>query len=60
MFALLFQLTSLIRRDRKAVTALEYGLIAALIGVFIIGALTSLGTQLTATFNTIVTKMGAA
>ncbi len=60
MFAVLFQLTSLMRRDRRAVTALGYGLIAALIGVFIIGALTSLGTQLTTTFNTIVTKMGAA
>jgi pilus assembly protein Flp/PilA len=60
MFPILFHYASLIRRDRRAVTALEYGLIAALIGVFIIGALTALGTQLTATFTSIVTSMKAA
>ena len=39
--------------DRRAVTALEYGLIAALIAVVIIGAVTTLGTKLSATFTTI-------
>ncbi len=39
MFALLYQIASDFRRDRKAVTALEYGLIAALIAVAIIAAL---------------------
>lgn len=39
--------------DRRAVTALEYGLIAALIAVVIIGAVTTVGKNLTATFNTI-------
>ncbi len=39
--------------DRRAVTALEYGLIAALIAVVIIGAVTAVGTKLTATFTTI-------
>ena len=43
--------------DRRAVTALEYGLIAALIAVVIIGALTTLGTKLTATFTTIAAKI---
>ncbi len=38
--------------DRRAVTALEYGLIAALIAVVIIGAVTTLGTNLSATFTT--------
>ena len=43
--------------DRRAVTALEYGLIAALIAVVIIGALTTLGTKLTTTFTTISGKL---
>ena len=37
--------------DRRAVTALEYGLIAALIAVVIIGAVTTVGTNLTNVFN---------
>jgi pilus assembly protein Flp/PilA len=45
----LFALT----RDRSAVTALEYGLIAALIAVVIITAVKTLGTNLQSTFNTI-------
>jgi pilus assembly protein Flp/PilA len=32
-------------------TAIEYGLIAALIAVVIIGAVTAIGTRLTTTFN---------
>ena len=45
--------------DRRAVTALEYGLIAALVAVVIIGAVSALGTNLTTTFtkvNTALTK----
>ncbi len=42
---------SRLRRDEKGVTALEYGLIAALIAVVIIGAVTTLGTNLSTTFN---------
>ncbi|MGD9803855.1 MAG: Flp family type IVb pilin [Hyphomicrobiaceae bacterium] len=34
-------------------TAIEYGLIAALIGVVIIGAVTSVGTEVSATFTDI-------
>ena len=40
-----------LKRDEKGVTALEYGLIAALIAVVIIGAVTTLGTSLSATFG---------
>ena len=43
--------------DRRAVTALEYGLIAALIAVVIIGGLTTLGTKLSTTFNTISAQL---
>lgn len=39
------------KRDEKGVTALEYGLIAALIAVVIITAVSTLGTNLSATFN---------
>ncbi len=38
-------------RDEKGVTALEYGLIAALIAVVIITAVSTLGTNLGSTFN---------
>jgi pilus assembly protein Flp/PilA len=40
-------------REDDAVTAVEYGLIAALIAVVIIGAVTLLGQNLLATFNAI-------
>ena len=39
--------------DKRAVTAIEYALIAALIAVVIIGAVTTLGTTLASKFNTI-------
>jgi pilus assembly protein Flp/PilA len=60
MFPILFHLASLIRRDRRAVTALEYGLIAALIGVFIITALGLLGNQLVATFTSVTNALKPA
>ena len=43
--------------DESGATAIEYGLIAALIGVGIIVAATNLGTQLSETFSTIATKI---
>ena len=39
-------------RDEKGATAIEYGLIAGLIAVVIIAAVTLLGTDLQALFNT--------
>lgn len=44
-------------RDESGATAIEYGLIAALIAVVIIGAVTTVGTNLSTTFNTISTKI---
>ncbi|MBA2635439.1 MAG: Flp family type IVb pilin, partial [Sphingomonas sp.] len=38
-------------------TAIEYGLIAALIAVAAIGAMTSLGTSLSATFSEVGTSL---
>lgn len=43
--------------DECGATAIEYGLIAALIAVVIITAVTAVGTQLSTTFNTISTQV---
>jgi len=43
--------------DRRAVTAIEYALIAALIAVVIIGAVTSLGTNVSSTFNKVASEL---
>ena len=40
-------------RDDEGATAIEYGLIAALIAVAAIGAMTSVGTKLNTTFNNV-------
>ncbi|MBI1398595.1 MAG: Flp family type IVb pilin [Hyphomonas sp.] len=40
-------------KDESGATAIEYGLIAALIAVAIIGGVTALGTQTGNTFNTV-------
>ena len=45
-------------KSEEGVTAIEYGLIAALIAVVIIGAVTLVGTNLDATFNAIATALG--
>ena len=44
-------------KDNSGATAIEYGLIAALIGVAVIGAFTSLGGQTAATFDAVATTL---
>ena len=44
----------------QGVTAIEYGLIAALIGLVIIGGITVLGTNLETKVNSIATSVGSA
>jgi len=44
-------------RDDSGATAIEYGLIAALIAVVIITAVTAVGSNLSGTFNTISTSV---
>jgi len=44
-------------QEEEGVTAIEYGLIAALIAVVIITAVTLIGTNLTATFNKIAGEL---
>lgn len=41
------------RDDERGVTAMEYGLIASLVAVVLISALTKLGTSLSGTFSTV-------
>ena len=43
--------------NESGATAIEYGLIAALIAVVIITAVGLVGTELTATFNTVASKL---
>jgi len=43
--------------DRRAVTAIEYALIAALIAVVIIGGVTALGKNAQATFQTVASEL---
>ena len=47
-------------KDEEGVTAIEYGLIAALIAVVIIVAVTAVGGSLKATFETIDTAISGA
>jgi len=47
-------------RDEDGATAIEYGLIAALIIVVCIVAITTLGTQLNITFSTIGNALTSA
>ncbi len=46
-------------KDENGATAIEYGLIAALISVAAIGAMTALGTQLSSTFGDITDSLAA-
>ena len=47
-------------KDESGATAIEYGLIAALIAVTIIAAVTSLGGQLETKFNQMATAVQTA
>lgn len=47
-------------RDEEGVTAIEYGLIAALIAVVIIVSVGNVGTNLVAVFQYIADQLGAA
>jgi pilus assembly protein Flp/PilA len=47
-------------RDEEGVTAIEYGLLAALIAVVIIASVKLVGTELVAVFTKISTELAAA
>jgi pilus assembly protein Flp/PilA len=44
-------------QDEAGVTAIEYGLIAALIAIAAIGAMSTLGGSLTSTFSLVASKL---
>ena len=46
-------------RDESGATAIEYGLIAALVAVVLVAALGALGTNLSATFNKVSSNLPA-
>jgi len=47
-------------KDSKGATAIEYGLIAALIAVAAISAMSTLGGKISTTFNNVSTNMKAS
>jgi len=47
-------------KDEEGVTAIEYGLIAALIGVAVAGIAATVGDQIVATFQSVVDNLGGA
>jgi len=47
-------------RDEDGATAIEYGLIAALVSVAAIGALTAMGGSLSTMFNTVSSALSSA
>jgi pilus assembly protein Flp/PilA len=47
-------------KDNSGATAIEYGLIAAFVGVVLVAALQFLGTQLTSTFSNVGNKLQSA
>ncbi len=47
-------------RQEEGVTAIEYGLIAALIAIVIIAAVTTAGTQLNIIFNKVAAALSSA
>lgn len=57
MVRLLVARVAELRKDQRAVTAMEYGLIAALVAVVIITAVTGIGTKLATTFTSISTAL---
>jgi pilus assembly protein Flp/PilA len=44
-------------KDRRAATAIEYGLIAALIALAAVSVMGTVGKNLSTTFNTVATKL---
>ncbi|HSE74887.1 MAG TPA: Flp family type IVb pilin [Dongiaceae bacterium] len=54
----MFRFFRKLRRDECGATAIEYGLIAGLISMVIITAITLVGSTLSNVFNTIGTTLG--
>jgi len=53
----MFKILRKLKRDESGVTAIEYGLIAAMVGVAIIGGVTLLGDSLNDMFTNVSTTL---
>jgi pilus assembly protein Flp/PilA len=53
------RLFKVLKRDEAGATAIEYGLIAALIALAAVAAFASVGNQLSTTLNLAATTMGS-
>ena len=53
----IFQFVTGLRNDQNGATAIEYGLIAALIAVVIIAGVTLIGTDVGNTFNSVANSL---
>jgi pilus assembly protein Flp/PilA len=53
----MFRTIANLLKDEAGATAIEYGLIAALIAVAAVTVMGTVGTNLSSTFNTIATKL---
>lgn len=53
------KLTARLKKDEEGATAIEYGLLAALISVVIIAAVSTLGGTLEGVFTRVNTEIGA-
>ncbi len=56
----MFKVIRTFAKDESGATAIEYGLIAALVSVAAIGALTAMGNSLSAMFNTVSSALSTA
>lgn len=54
----MFKFLKSLRKDEKGATAIEYGLIAALVSIAAIGAMSAMGTELRGAFADVKTKVG--
>ena len=55
-----FEFLTKLLKDESGATAIEYGLIAALVSVAAIAALTAMGGSLQTMFNTVATQLSTA
>lgn len=59
-FAIMLKVFRAFSKDESGATAIEYGLIAALVSVAAIGALTAMGDSLSTMFSTVATALSTA
>ncbi len=56
----MFKVIRTFAKDESGATAIEYGLIAALVSVAAIGALTAMGNSLSTMFNSVSSALSTA